>query len=127
MLLAHRCTLVSLCEYIGLSDKSSKNWFSPVKIIENCDQSSTNLTTFELNLKTVYGKDEVQEGKMSSKRFGLFAEIALVHSLSKIQQNKYSPNMLNELNRSPRVDLPQRMGQMTPPPSGATVLYIFQV
>ena len=44
--------------------QSSKNW----------DQSSKKLAIFKLNLKTVHGKGEVQNGKMSRKRFGLFVE-----------------------------------------------------
>ena len=51
-------------KYVGLSDKSSKNW----------SWSSKKLAIFKLIFQLVYGKDEVQDGKMSSKRLGLFVE-----------------------------------------------------
>ena len=69
----HETTTVS-AKYIGLSDKSSKNWFGPVKFVIGPVKN----WQFWNSFLTVYGKDEVQDGKMSSKRFGLFAETGSV-------------------------------------------------
>ena len=58
-------------KYIQLSDKSSKNLFGPVKIVTGPIKK---LPFLKLILQIMYGKDEVQDRKMSSKNFGLFIE-----------------------------------------------------
>ena len=55
--------------YVGPSDKSSKNWLGPVKIVIGPVKNLQFLINF-----TLCGIDEVQDGKMYSKKFGLFGD-----------------------------------------------------